>query len=487
MELEKVTFDLQELFESCRMMIAPKAAEKGIRLHFYAEPSVGKCPVGDPLRLRQVLLNILSNAVKFTNSGIIKVQTTITKTDDKSVTMRFEIKDSGIGMTPEQIKRIFEPFTQAETGTTRQYGGTGLGLTITKNILDMMGGKLAVESAPGIGSCFQFELTFETVDSAEGKLEKIMASDMTKPKFTGEVLLCEDNAMNQQVVSEHLARVGLKTVIAENGKIGVELVRERKMNARKQFDLIFMDIHMPVMDGLEASALMLDLDVDIPIVALTANIMSHDVELYKSSGMKDYVGKPFTSQELWRCLLKYFKPIGWQTVNDMSQRISDTELRKKLVQKFVKSNQGKFSDITAAIADGDVKLAHRLAHTLKGNAGQLGMLKLQMTAEAVETQLQGGVALVTPEQMEALERELSAALADLGPQAVESASPMQTKPLDAEETNRIISEITPLLKESNPECMSYIESLRRIPGSQELVRLIEEMEFEAALAELKRM
>ncbi|MCL2266331.1 MAG: ATP-binding protein [Treponema sp.] len=137
MELESIPFDMHALFSSCRALILPKASEKGIILHFYAEPSLSKQPLGDPTRLRQVLINLLSNAVKFTNSGMIKLQAVVTNVAENSIAMHFEIKDSGIGMTPEQIEKIFDPFTQAETGTTRKYGGTGLGLTISKSIIDL--------------------------------------------------------------------------------------------------------------------------------------------------------------------------------------------------------------------------------------------------------------------------------------------------------------------------------------------------------------
>jgi PAS domain S-box-containing protein len=412
MELENIPFDMHELFESCRTLIMPKAVEKGLNLQFYAEPSVGKRPLGDPTRLRQILVNLLSNAVKFTNSGTVKVFTEIKRQDEKTVTFHFEIKDSGIGMTEEQIKRIFEPFMQAETGTTRKYGGTGLGLAISKNFIEIMGGRLAVESAPGIGSKFSFDLTFETIDISgyEEMGRKAVLNGIEKPLFNGEILLCEDNVMNQQVICEHLARVGLKTVVAENGKIGVEMVQSRKEKGKKQFDLIFMDMHMPVMDGLEAAAKIIELDTGTPIVAMTANIMSDDRELYKTSGMSDCVGKPFSSQELWRCLLKYLTPTDSGAVPRNARLDNDMELDNSMKMLFVKYNQNKFEDIDNALKAGEIKLAHRLAHTLKSNAGQLGKTNLQQAAALVEQQLKGGENLVTPQQMAALETELNAAL-----------------------------------------------------------------------------
>ena len=424
MELERIPFDMHELFSSCRTLIMPKAIEKGIQLHFYVEPSMGKMPLGDPTRLRQVLVNLLSNAVKFTNLGMVKLQAVIENKTEETIAMHFEVEDSGIGMTAEQIEKIFDPFTQAETGTTRKYGGTGLGLAITKNIIEMMGGKLLVESTPKVGSKFSFDLTFDALDAPEniGTNKANTLDEIEKPVFEGEVLLCEDNFMNQQVICEHLARVGLKTVVADNGKIGVDMVRGRALSGEKQFDLIFMDMHMPIMDGLEASAKILGFNTGVPIIAMTANIMSNDLEIYKESGMNDCVGKPFTSQELWRCLLKYLKPVNGGTVYRNAEKVSsaagslleaDEEFQKVIRKTFVETNQDKFDEIVKALYVDDIKLAHRLVHSLKSNAGQIGVMSLQKAAADVEYQLKDGKNLVTKEQMALLEMELNAALVEL--------------------------------------------------------------------------
>jgi PAS domain S-box-containing protein len=493
LELENIPFDMHELFESCRTVIMPKAAEKGIKLHFYAEPSVGKRPLGDPTRLRQILVNLLSNAVKFTNSGTVKVLTEIKAKGDKTVTFHFEIKDSGIGMTREQIKKIFEPFIQAEIGTTRKYGGTGLGLAICKNFIELMGGRLVVESAPGVGSKFSFNLTFDTIDvnDYESFERKVVLNEIEKPVFQGEVLLCEDNVMNQQVICEHLARVGLKTTVAENGKTAVEMVQHRKEECQKQFDLIFMDIHMPVMDGVEAAAKIIELNTGIPIVAMTANIMSNDLETYKTSGMNDCVGKPFSSQELWRCLLKYFTPLNNGAVQKNVQIDADTEFQNSLRLLFVNSNQNKYEEIAGALEAGDIKLAHRLAHTLKSNAGQIGKVLLQQAAANVEEQLKGGENLVTPQQMTALEKEISAVLAEFAPPLNGSSMSAEagSEPLDANAAQELIARLEPMLTMGNPDCRRLIDSLRKIPESEQLIQQIENFNFEQAallLAELKK-
>jgi PAS domain S-box-containing protein len=425
MELEKIPFDIHELFTSCRNIIMPKADEKGITLYFYAEPSVGKKPLGDPTRLRQVLVNLLSNAVKFTNTGMVKLRSDIRQKTDKSITINFEVKDSGIGMSEEQIGKIFEPFMQAETGTTRKYGGTGLGLTITRNIIEMMGGRLSVESALGVGSKFSFELTFDTIDVDDDyrQEKELLLNEIERPTFEGEVLLCEDNAMNQNVICEHLARVGLKTVVAENGRIGVEMVQNRVQEGKKQFDLIFMDMHMPVMDGLEAAKKILEFDTGVPIVAMTANIMSDDRETYKLVGMNECVGKPFTSQELWRCLLKYFTPLERGAGRGNKRIKTDTrasrslkedgEYRKNLQVVFYNRKKKKYDEIVNALEAGDVKRAHKLVRILKNNAGYIGKTGLQKAAADVEDHLLNGKNLVSEEQLKSLEAELAAVLDEL--------------------------------------------------------------------------
>jgi len=491
LELEKVPFSLPDIFTSCRTMISPKTNEKGLILHFYAEPSVGKIPLGDPTRIRQILANLLSNAEKFTSSGIIKVQSIIKNINEKNVTIYFEVKDSGIGMTDEQIEKVFNPFMQAETGTTRKYGGTGLGLAITNYLIEMMGGKLIVESTPGVGSKFSFELVFDIIDSDDEHLTdaRIIHGEIEKPTFEGEVLLCEDNVMNQQVIVENLARVGLKTVVAENGKAGVELVQNRIQKGEKLFDLIFMDMHMPVMDGLEAAAKILEFKTDIPIVALTANVMSQDRELYKASGMVDYVGKPFTSQELWRCLIKFFTPIEWKAEDKANYVKAEEELRQKLINNFVNNNRNKFNEIKEAINTNDIKLAHRLAHTLRSNAGQLGKTQLQKAAEDIEHQLKTGKDNIIPEQMASLEKELKTAMTELETLVHEAVPVSAGEPLDIKAAKLLLDELEPILNDSNTECLNYIDSLRSIPGSEELIRQMENFKFKPAmeiLAELKK-
>ena len=504
MELEKIPFDMHELIKTCRTLVMPKALDKGILLHFYAEPSLGKKPLGDPVRLRQALLNLLFNAVKNTNTGMVKLHIAIIERNEKSVTIHFEVKDSGVGMTGEQIEKIFDPFTQAETGAAHKHGSTGLGLTVTKKIVEMMGGNLLVESAPGVGSKFSFDLTFDTIDMSGGDLREKNNefNELEKPVFEGEVLLCEDNLMNQQVICEHLARVGLKTVVADNGRIGLDIVKSRMEKGEKQFDLIFMDMHMPVMDGLEASAKITELGIRVPIAAMTANIMFNDREIYRISGIIDHVNKPFTSQELWRCLMKYFKPVNWQVVDERRQTQAEIELHQRLAANFLKENRNVFGEITRALNEGDIKLAYRLAHNLKSNAAHLGKFLLQQAAAEAEQQLKDGKNNITRHQMNILETELNAALAQIaagldvnlaeedGNSGEAEALSTETVPggqFDAQAAEKLFEKLEPMLEMGNLECRELIDSLRMIPQTGELRRQIDNLDFEDALVTLSKL
>jgi len=491
MDMEIIPFDFQELFTSCKTILMPKAAEKGISLYFYVDPIVGKIPLGDPTRLRQVFINLIANAVKFTNEGTIKILAELKEKTETTATIYFEVKDNGIGIMQEQMEFIFKPFVQGESGTTRQYGGSGLGLTITKNIIDLMGGELSVESKIGTGSKFYFTLTFNTIDMCGDKLneQKMILSDFEKPTFEGEVLLCEDNAMNQQVICEHLERVGLKTAVAWNGRIGLDLVKMRKLNEEKQFDLIFMDMHMPVMDGLEATEKILELNTGVPIIAMTANVMADDTEAYKLSGLHDCVGKPFTSQELWRCLLKFLTPVNKEPKKALE---TEAEFQKSLQSFFVRSNKDVYNKIIAALQNDDIKLAHRLTHSLKSNAAQIGKTELQKIAAKVEAGLKRGIKNITDEQMITLKNELDAVLSELLP--IVDEQPHADEKMDMiqiEFAQPVIDELEALLKKGSPECLNFIDRVRRLPGENDIknqiIQQMEDFDFEFALDLLNQL
>jgi CheY-like chemotaxis protein len=410
----------------------------------------------------------------------------------------FEVKDSGIGMTPQQIGKIFEPFIQADDSITRKYGGTGLGLTITRNFIEMMGGRLNVESTAGVGSKFGFELTFEIVsDASEIPVEKISFNNVERPVFKGEILVCEDNIMNQKVISDHLEKVGIKAVIAENGKEGVDFaVKRQKQGGEAPFDLIFMDIHMPVMDGLEAASRIASHGINTPIIALTANIMPNDIELYNTNGIIDFIGKPFLTQELWQCLLKYLTPLSFVAVEEHHEAEDNEKLLKYLKVNFVKDNKNKYEEIIKAASDGDIKLAHRLSHTLKTNAGQIGEKELQEAAFAVEKIFLDSSETFNNEQLEdnvfgVLQAELKLVLGKLEQENIRAEKDNEKTNIkesaDIAKTLELFEKLENMINSRNPESISLLDDIRAIPGSGELAHLVEEYEFKQALIELNKL
>ncbi|MCL2456304.1 MAG: ATP-binding protein [Defluviitaleaceae bacterium] len=486
--LEKIPFDLHDVIAQCQSAILPKMSEKGITFYCYVEPFEGKRLLGDPVKLRQIFMNLLSNAMKFTNDGSIKLLSSMEFFDEKFAEINFEVKDSGIGMTPEQLERIFEPFMQGDDSITRKFGGTGLGLAITKNIIELMGGELKVQSEVGMGSSFTFTLRFELIDSSViFPSQKILFNDIEKPSFAGEVLVCEDNALNQQVICEHLARVGLTPSVAYNGKEGIEVIASRLQNGEKPFDLIFMDIHMPVMDGLEAALKITETGVTTPIIALTANIMSNDLELYKTNGMTDYIGKPFTSQELWKCLLKYLPTTKFVAADKNLERANDDKLLLQLRKYFVKSNQQTFEKISAAINSNEIKTAHRLAHTLKSNAGQIRELQLQKIAGEIEAGLTDGKNSLDDEQMKILETELNLTLERLEIFLSETEEKNKNESFDIKKIFEIIEDLEPKLIHSKPYSMNLLDEIRALPDTEKLLLHLEEFEFKQALTELQKL
>ncbi|MCL2498705.1 MAG: response regulator [Defluviitaleaceae bacterium] len=482
--LDRSPFMLKDVFDYCIAKINPKAEEKGIGIRWQVEPAVDKKVLGDSIRLRQALLNLLTNAVKFTNQGKVELAVTIDGYNNNAVTIVFKVTDTGIGMSPEQIENIYEPFTQADSSTTRKYGGTGLGLAITKNIIELMGGTLNVESVYGKGSAFSFVVPFDLADVSAAVSQGNKYNTSEKPNFKAEILICEDNRLNQQVICDHLSRVGIDTVVACNGKEGVDMIAKRIAAGEKLFDLIFMDIQMPVMDGLKAVAKILELDIKTPIVALTANVMPGDLELYKISGMSDTVAKPFTTQELWNCLMKYLPVDGYTAVDANNQLAEEEKLQKQLKLNFVQDNQTAYQDIITSVSTGDIKTAYRLAHTIKGCAGHLGEKDLQAAALEVELMLNNKEYKLDQQKLLVFENNLKSVLTKFEPLLAEVAAKAGEKITDPAKIREIFERLEPMLVNNNPDCEDLLDDIRAIPDSEALVRLIERFKFGQALEEL---
>jgi len=479
-------FYFNEILEFCHTKTTGSLEHKGVSLSWETETVIGKKVLGDPTRLRQALMNLLSNAVKFTDEGEIKFSAVTKSETDKTVTIEFKVEDSGIGISESQIAKIYEPFNQEDNSSTRKFGGTGLGLSITKTIIELMGGTIMIQSTPDVGSTFSFELTLDIV-AGEISGKHFLTDELEKPNFNGEVLVCEDNHLNQQVITEHLTRVGLKVVIANNGKEGVDIVTQRIQNEEKLFDLILMDIQMPVMDGLKAVAKIIELDVTMPIIALTANVMPSDLELYQISGMSDAVGKPFTTRELWNALIKHLPVDSYSALDKDKQKEDEERLLTQLKVNFVKDYQNVYAEITGSLENGDIKTAHRLSHTLKGLAGQMGEKELQAAALVVESKLKTNNYLLEEDELLAFKNELTATLERLAPLLEAHNNKITDVLTDDDEIKTILLKLEALLQNRNPECEDMLDEIRAIPETEALVTQIERFKFSQALEELTKV
>ena len=302
LELEEIDFDLGDIVESVADLWSPKAYAAGIGFSHHTDNLTAPVLRSDPTRIRQILFNFMSNALKFTEAGSIALNVSQERLSGRKIRTRFEVRDSGSGIAPETIALLFRKFSQADTSITRKHGGTGLGLAISKQLAEAMGGEIGVDSALGEGSTFWF-----TIVSTEGAAENVKdsggagsgllppQSDDIAPSRPLRILVAEDNEVNQKVITAILGRSGHKVDIVGNGIEAVSAV------IRGSYDLVLMDVRMPEMDGVTATRRIRELDgpkSNIPIIALTANAMKGDEDSYRSAGMNDYVSKPIESDKL---------------------------------------------------------------------------------------------------------------------------------------------------------------------------------------------
>jgi signal transduction histidine kinase/FixJ family two-component response regulator len=305
-ELEMIPFDPVQVVHDAIALCGGRASGKNLMLEANVANGVPTDVVGDPGRLRQVILNLIGNALKFTESGGVRVDLDLAEAGAGQVVLRFAVVDTGIGMSEDQRRRLFQPFVQADASTTRQFGGTGLGLAISLRLVEMMGGAFTVTSVEGQGSTFAFTIRCRTAAPGSGRPQVRVRS---AHRFAGRVLVVEDNVVNRKVARAVLKGFGLEPAEAENGELALEALR------RERFDLVLMDMHMPVLDGLEATRRIRAFEKAgggrrVPVVAMTANAMRDAVDACRAAGMDDFLPKPFKREELIDVLSRWLPPPG---------------------------------------------------------------------------------------------------------------------------------------------------------------------------------
>jgi len=409
MEFENIEFDLSALLYNINQTYGNRALDKGIYLHADIPDDVPKKIKGDPVRLNQVLVNLVGNSIKFTEQGGVTIRIKCLQKENNIQRLLFSIDDTGIGIPLDKVDTVFESFKQVSKDTARKYGGTGLGLSIVKKLIDAQNGKVWVESKLGEGSRFLFELNFEL--PSEEKI--IKASTNTYHPLSGvNILLAEDNMVNQLLANDLISEWGAQIDIADNGEIAVNKLRQKK------YDMILMDVQMPVLNGLEATEIIRDYSDEvlrkIPIIAMTANAIKGDNEKCIAAGMNDYITKPFKpidlNNKIWQYLSKE-KQDGAEgknlkTKNDSavekeftSSIINLINLKEfargkndflvKMLALLIEQTPPAVQEIGDAIPNNDWETVRSLAHKMKPNIGLLGnpdldvlILKIEKNSDA---------------------------------------------------------------------------------------------------------
>ena len=489
LHLESSDFSLRQAIGEALEMIDYRARDKGLALLTEIAPELPAGVHGDPKRLQQILLNFLSNAIKFTERGHILLRASVVERDENTVLLRVEVTDTGIGIDPLNQGRLFRPFEQADDTTTRRFGGTGLGLAISRQLATMMHGETGVSSAMGQGSTFWMTARLGIAEMPEEAPVRIrdnidFEAEISRTRHGSRILLVEDDPLNQEVALELLRHAGLSADLADNGQKAVDMVRQA------DYDLILMDMQMPVMDGLEATRQILALPGKdkSTIVAMTANAFSEDRNICMAAGMVDHIGKPVAPQTLFAMLLRWLPanpprptaPALASVVEDANQpgiaailaRVAtipgmDTrsglgslngkaERYLDLLRKYVDHHGSAAHEIRQALAAGDRATAQRLAHTQKGVAGTLGLSSVRTAAfeldQAIRQEQDNERLLALAKALEIVHRDLVSALdTALGTEIPLPASPDPTL------SQQFVEQLHALLDEDDMESLSLAQ------------------------------
>ena len=422
--LESVPIRVRDLVYKCESLFSAMAEQKRLRLSFDFVGQVPPLVQGDPLRLLQILNNLVANAIKFTEHGQIAVSVECLEQSGQSVLLKVSVHDSGIGLTPEQQERLFTPFGQADSSITRRFGGSGLGLSISKRLVGMMGGQMGVDSETGVGSTFWFtarlgQLAGESWTDHDDKAAD-MPANLPERLRGAHVLLVDDNPTNLLVARSYLEKIGLNVTTAASGRAAVLIA------AGTRFDAILMDLQMPEMDGFSAARAIRDnpegRSRSVPIIALTAAAMLEDLHATEAAGMNDHITKPIDPRQLTATLANWLPPAAAAPAagprSDMPPALdlevaaqnlgNDPELVLRVLGSFQQDFAQAPEQLEQAVAGQNWDEAQRLVHTLKGLAPTLGAQTLHELAKAYEQDLKRGELSRQAEFSQELRRVLAA-------------------------------------------------------------------------------
>ena len=395
LQVESIEFSPLKMMQEVEQLMSIQAKEKGIELAFINNYPLPEKICSDPTRLKQVLFNLISNAIRFTEQG--RRVTVHMKCLFEREQLIFSVRDQGIGLTPEQIKNIFQPYVQADVSTARHFGGTGLGLMIARRLVSLMGGKIRVASTPGKGSLFKFSIKTGSLDNFSQLIQDDKAQDISDeqlnhiPHLQGRVLLVEDIEDNQKLISLYLKQTGLDIDIANNGREGVDKAVQAK------YDLILMDMQMPVMDGLEATRILRQSGYVQPIIALTANVLKNETDVYLQAGCNAILSKPIIINEFYNTIAQWLKKSSssreekQQTQKTkMSHALSGNDAFAKLVQQFLMTLKSELDSVKAFMEHDDWTECQKVIHNIKGRGGSFGFPQITEMATKLDALLKNG-------------------------------------------------------------------------------------------------
>jgi CheY-like chemotaxis protein len=521
--LEALPFNAGATIAHVRSMMTERLESKGLQLIEEVDPRlINMQLIGDPLRIRQMLLNYVGNAVKFTEHGHITLRARIDEESTEKVLLRFEIQDTGIGISKEHQQKLFKQFEQAESSTTRKYGGTGLGLAINQRLARLMGGDVGVTSTAGQGSTFWFTIWLKR-GSSESEAVNIAVHD-SLPRNGANILLVEDNEINQQVAKALLEDVDLNVQIANHGAEALQMVQQQS------YDLILMDMQMPVMDGLEATQKIRQLKIGeaIPILAMTANAFIEDRQRCLEVGMNDFVAKPVDPKLLYSKLAEWIpetanvkatmakvpeQPIAENIVkheqNVLTHLTALTHIDQNaglkyfngnivnyqhMLAKFIATYGDNAEKIQENLNSGDYQSAERLAHTLKGIAATLGMEALRIAAFDVEKDIHAKQDKVDlGKQIDKLKNVLDSVNLEINTLNLAETHPAESR-IDKDQIKSLLSELESRLIDDSPTAADVWHKLKsalsEVASEPELVKLdrqIESFDLAEALISLRAM
>ncbi len=492
LELETVSFSLHTILQEISDLLSTKIESKDLEFFLHLDEEVPNYIVGDSLRLKQILINLINNAVKFTSKGIITLTIKIIQTEQERIKLYFAIQDTGVGIPAQVIPVLFDAFTQANGSTTREFGGTGLGLTICKQLTKMMQGEIWVESKLNKGSTFKFNAWFgRQTEPAIHSTEVVTTSIQNLNGI--QILLVEDNLINQQIVQEMIEAEGVFVNIANNGKEAINMVKNNN------FDAILMDIQMPEMDGYEATKLIRNYHTKIPIIAMTANAMRGDREKCLAAGMNDYISKPIDDNLLFAVLEKWVagtlnknyatittdtnnKLEGINTTAGLKRLCGNQQLYYRLLRDFKHNYQHIIIEINHTIQQNKLEKAIYLVHTIGGTAGNLGIENVYKTAKNIELMLRSEQK-ITPTLLTQFSDDITKTMQVLADINIDSPKFTKTN------TNTLLillAELTILLKNGNFHATDLLPEIQQNLGGDlqtfyyDLEKQVDNFEFTAA-------